>query len=348
MAPQPRTFAASWAPLAIWALSMIFPGRTAHATGGEILVSLDYATAPALPGCPSAADFRRDVIHQLGRDPFREVAPRRLVVRLSPTGARVAGKVEWRDARDEWEGERTFSSRNESCAQMARAMALATAIQIQLLARVEELAPARPPAGAKAPAPPLEIAPIVVVPAAPAAGPPAPREPWIAVDAGAGVVADIGDSPAFVLPRLAVTLGRPSAFGVRLAVSGLGPGAQVAEPQGSAALDRLLMTLELIRFFRTERRLQPFAAAGAGWQDVRARGTSAMPALAAGHTGQAFSALFAAGGGVTFALATRLALVAEVEALLFRPSVTVQVASAEAAHLDGFSLFVHGGVLARF
>jgi len=332
----------------IGALSMIFPARTAHATGGEILVSLDYDTNPTLSGCPSAADFRRDVIHQLGHDPFREVAPRRLVVRLAPSGTRVAGKVEWRDARDEWEGERSFASRNESCAQLARAMALATAIQIQLLARIEELGP--PKAGGANPSPPPEIPPIAVVPVAPAppAASPSPREPWIAVDAGAGAVKDFGDSPAFVLPRLAITLGRPSALGLRFAMSGLGPGAQVANPQGSAALDRFIMTLQLIRFFRPDQRLQPFAAAGAGWQDVRARGTSAMPALAAGHTVQAFSALFVAGGGLAFALAARLSLVAELEAFFFTPPVTVQIGSADGARLDGLSLFVHGGLLARF
>ena len=337
-APRPGVFAA------LLVLGLIGGARIAQA-GGEILVSLDYEADPALPGCPGGVDFKRDVVRQLGRDPFREVATRRLVVRLSALGTRVGGKVEWRDAHDEWEGERSFSSRNESCVQMERAMALATAIQIQLLARVEELAPPKP-AGAPRPAPAAEVTPIVIVSPAPA--PPAPREPWIAVDVGAGAVADFGDSPALVLPRLAVTLGRPSMFGVRLAVSGLGPGAQVTRPEGSAELDRLVMTLELIRFFRSERRLQPFVAAGLGWQEVRARGTSAMPALAAGHTADAFTALVAGGGGVALALAARLSLVLEVEALVFRPSVTVQIASADAAHLDGVSLFIHGGVLARF
>jgi len=313
-------------------------------------VSLDFETDPALAECPSAADFRKDVIRQLGHDPFRDNAPRRLVVRIRASGARMGGRVEWRDANDEWEGERTFSSRNESCVQMARAMALATAIQIQLLARFETVAPAKSAGESPPPAPPAAaIEPGLAPPAAAVSvAPPAPKEPLLAVDVGAGVIEDFGDSPAFVVPRIAVSLGRPSALGVRLAVSGLGPGAKVTVPEGAAQLDRFVMTLDLIRFFRPGRIVQPLLAVGAGWQMVRAHGTSAMPALAAAHEGRVVSGLVVASGGVAFALATRLSIVAEVEALFFSPAVTVQVASAEAAHLDGVSLFAHGGLLARF
>ncbi|HVV50667.1 MAG TPA: hypothetical protein VHO06_13460, partial [Polyangia bacterium] len=94
--------------------------------------------------------------------------------------------------------------------------------------------------------------------------------------------------------------------------------------------------------------LQPLVAAGVGWQDVRARGSSAMPTLAAAHEAQAFSGLLAAGGGVAVALAARLSAVVEVEALLFQPPVTVRVGAMEAAHLDGAALYAHGGLLARF
>ena len=197
----------------------------------DVLVSLDYETDPALPACPGAVEFRREIVRQLGHDPFRGSAPRRVVVRLYSTGARMGGRVEWRDANDEWEGERTFSSRNESCAQMAQAMALATAIQIQLLARLGEALPAKPTADSRPPGPPVSAGagppvppPTSSVTAATPSPVPAPQEPRIAVDVEAGVLYDSGDSPAFVLPRVAITLGRPSAIGVRLAVGGLGPG----------------------------------------------------------------------------------------------------------------------------
>jgi hypothetical protein len=331
----------------------LLAARPAQA-GGDILVSLDYQADPALPECPSAADFRREIVKQLGHDPFREHAPRRVVVRLSPAGARMEGRVEWRDANDEWEGERTFSSRNEGCAQMARGMALATTIQIQLLAHVEQDLLVKSATDSKPPRPPVgDVKPAVVSPT-PASGTvasppaPAPREPRIAVDVGVGVIQDFGDSPALVLPRVAVWWGRPSAIGLRLTVSGLGPGAEVARTDGVAQIDRLVMTIELVRFFRPGRIVQPLLAVGAGWQDVRVRGTSAMPSLAPAHEGQVFSGVVSASGGLAFELATRLFAIVEVETLLFRPSVTVQVGSAQAATLDGAALFAHGGVLARF
>jgi hypothetical protein len=346
LAPRLRAFSAVLGGIA--ALAIIPASARA-----EILVSLDYGTDPALAACPSAADFRREIVRQLGHDPFRDPAPRRVIVRLYAMAARMGGRVEWRDAHDEWEGERTFSSRNESCPQMARAMALATAIQIQLLARVDGSAPPKVVTDSKPPGPTIEDPrPAVGVPAPPTTGAPlpasAPKESRIAVEVGAGVFSDVGDSPTTVLPRVAVSLGRPSAIGLRLTASGLGPSAQVSRPDGSAEIDRLVMTVELIRFFRPGRVVQPLLAVGAGWQDVRAHGQSAMPALGAAHDGQAFAGLLSGSGGLTFALASRLFAVVEAQAILFRPSVTVQIGSAQAARLDGVALGAHGGILARF
>ncbi len=318
----------------------------------EFLVSLDYQTDPALPGCPSPADFRKAIVRQLGHDPFRDNAPRRMLVRLYPTGSRMAGRVEWRDANDQWEGERTFSSRNESCAEMARAMALATAIQIDLLAIPDQAPPDRPAVDAKPPVAKIaEAKPAVVLPAPPVvaeppAPPPAPKEPRIAVEVGVGALQDFGDAPSFVLPHLAVTVGRPSAIGVRLSVSGLGPAAEVTRTEGVAQMSRFVMTLQLVRFFRVGQTIQPLLAAGAGWQDVRVKGLSADASR--DHEGQAISGLITAGGGLAFALAARLSIVVEVEALLFWPSVTVEVGSSQAARLDGAAVFAHGGLLARF
>ncbi len=151
-----------------------------------------------------------------------------------------------------------------------------------------------------------------------------------------------------VVPRIAVSVGRPAWFGLRLAASGLGPGADVTRPEGSARLDRFFMTLEVVRSFRVGRRIEPSLGLGGGWQEVRVRGTSAMPSLAQAHGPHAFSWVVAASGGLAFVFAMRLAIAAEVEALLYRPSVTVQVGSAQAAHLDGAALVVHGGLRARF
>lgn len=349
MATRLRLRACS-AALAVVGLLCASPARA----NGELLVSLDYQIDPAVTGCPTAADFRKAIVRQLGHDPFRENAPRRMLVRLYSTGARMAGRVEWRDASDQWEGERTFSSRTESCAEMARAMALATAIQIDLLATPEQAPPEKPPVEAKPPVvkiadakPAVTVAPPPIVAVTPAPTPtPTPREPRIAVDVGIGAIQDFGDAPIFALPRIAVTVGRPSALGVRLAVSGLGPGADVTRTEGVAQMDRFVMTLELVRFFRPGQPIQPLLAIGGGWQDLRVKGISAMPELA--HQGHAVSGLLTASAGAAFALAPRLAFVVEVETLLFWPSVTVEVGASQAAHLDGAAVFAHGGVLARF
>jgi hypothetical protein len=122
----------------------------------------------------------------------------------------------------------------------------------------------------------------------------------------------------------------------------------VTRSDGSAQIERFIMTLEVIRFFRAGRLVEPMLAAGVGWQDVSAQGTSAMPSVAPAHDARAFTGLCAAGGGLAFALASRLGVVVEAEVLLFRPAVTVQVGSSQAARLDGATLFVHGGLLARF
>ena len=331
-------------------------GASPTRASGEFVVSLDYQTDPALVGCPNAADFRRAIVRQLGHDPFRENAPRRMLVRLYPSGARMGGRVEWRDANDQWEGERTFSSRNESCVQIARAMALATAIQIDLLASPGRAPPEKPAVDASSPdAKAADAKPALVLPAPPPevempaetpASAPSPGEPRIAVDVGVGAIQDFGDAPIFVVPRLAVSVGRPSGIGVRLALSGLGPGANVTRTEGVAQMDRFVMTLELVRHFRAGRLIQPLLALGAGWQDVGVKGISSD--VSRDHAGQVVSGLVTASGGVAFTLAARLALVVEVETLLFWPSVTVEVGSSRAAHLDGAAVFAHGGVLARF
>jgi hypothetical protein len=150
------------------------------------------------------------------------------------------------------------------------------------------------------------------------------------------------------MPQLAVTVARASAVGLRLTASGFGPGAEASRAGGSAQLDRLLITLEATRGFRATKLVQPMLAVGAGWQNVRVKGTSAMPAIAAAHDGRSNSAVIAAGGGAAFALATRLSLILEAEALLYGPSLMVQVSSAQAARFAGIALFAHGGLLAHF
>jgi hypothetical protein len=66
------------------------------------------------------------------------------------------------------------------------------------------------------------------------------------------------------------------------------------------------------------------------------------------HDTHALTALGTASGGLALAVGGRFAAVVEVELFLFQPAITVNVGSAEAAHLDGATVFAHGGLLARF
>ena len=318
--------------------------------GAEVLVSLDYQADPALSGCPSGTEFQAAIAQQLGRDPFRRDAPRHMVVRFTGSGARILGRIEWRDAGDQWEGERTFSARSESCQQMARAMALATAIQIQLLALAEPAGDAAPPVLQVVPAQPARppVAPPAPVARPVVVEPPVVPEPGVGIEGGLAVMKDVGGSRATVAPRVAVTLGRPSRIGLRLGASGLGPTSEVTAAEGSARIDRLVLTLQLVHFFRARRRVQPFVALGAGWQELRVQGSSNDPMLGQSHDGQSAALLALGGGGVAVGFAPGLYVVFEAEATLYRPDVTVVIGSTTAAHFGGEGLLAHGGVLARF
>src|SRR5262245_33487266 len=109
---------------AAFAAVMVIGAGGARARGTAEAV-LDYEADPTLAECPGAALFKEEITRQLGHDPFREAAPRRVVVRFHGRRAGIEGRVEWRDAEGEVRGERTFWSRNETCAQLAHAIALA-------------------------------------------------------------------------------------------------------------------------------------------------------------------------------------------------------------------------------
>ncbi len=315
------------------------------ARAAAVLIALDYQTEVTLPACPDASQFREQIVRQLGHDPFRDPAAHRLIARVTLAAGRLQGRVEWRDANDQWQGERVFLSRNESCDQMVRAMALATAIQIQLLESASS-----DPAGPEAAAPPAEPPP-APRPAAPVAvvAPVPPPEPWIGVEVGFTISRDVGGAPALMAPRIALSVGRPSKIVLRLSASGLGPPADVSRPEGTAQIERLRMTLEAERFFRVGRRVQPFVTVGGGWQEIRVHGTSVMPMLGPAHDGHADAGVFAAGGGVALFLASGLFLVGEAQGTLYWPALTVQVGQAtSAARFGGQGLLAHGGILARF
>ena len=164
---------------------------------------------------------------------------------------------------------------------------------------------------------------------------------------GAGVFAGFDSVPASWAPEVALTYGRVDATGVRVTLAGLGPGASLSAADGTGArLDRALLTVGVVRLFRSDRRVQPLLSASAGVHYLGVQGTGAPAARE--HDGSAFSALISAGGGVAVALGSHMALTAEAEGLMTWPSVVVRTDDRDLAHLNRPSIFAHAGMLATF
>jgi len=103
-----------------------------RAGAGPLAVALEYTAAP---GCLSVSEFKAIAVGRLGYDAFREDATERVVAQIESHGPSFEGRIEWRNAEGKWAGDRVFPSRSAECRELARAMAFALALQIQLLAK---------------------------------------------------------------------------------------------------------------------------------------------------------------------------------------------------------------------
>jgi hypothetical protein len=178
-------------------------------------------------------------------------------------------------------------------------------------------------------------------------GSPASSYPRLRLAVGAGLFAGFDSVPASWAPALSLTYGRVDGVGVRVTLVGLGPGASLSAADGTGArLDRAMLTLGMVRLFRTDRRVQPLLSASAGVHHLGVQGTGAPAARE--HDGSAFSALIAAGGGLAVALGSHMALTVEVEGMMTWPSVVVRTEDMDLAHLNRPSIFAHAGMLATF
>ncbi len=178
-------------------LAAVTTPREGRARTAVVTTRLDYATAP---GCPTADGFQTIVTARLGYDAFRADAPDLIIVRIQTAGRALEGRLEWREEDGVTVGEQTFPSRTGDCAELARAMGFALALQIQLrAATIDESGLAAPTApqteAAKAPAAstipprsaPVESSGFAVSEARPIA-------PGPSVIAGGGVAAGLGIS----------------------------------------------------------------------------------------------------------------------------------------------------------
>jgi hypothetical protein len=174
-------------------------GARADANHGT--VTLEYS---AVTGCPEVGYFKNIVVDRLGSDAFAEVAPKRVVVRITLHGRTYEGNMEWLDANGNWAGDRTFPAQSTDCDDLVRAMAFTLALQLQLSAMAET-----PPSTGKTD---TETKPSVgTTPAAP----PPPQRVRPAIDPRKPP-AQAGESPASVRsrPLLAVGAGALIGFGM--------------------------------------------------------------------------------------------------------------------------------------
>ena len=174
-----------------------------QATTSALAVVLDYAAAH---GCPGVEDFKAIVVGQLGYDAFREDAASHVLVRIEPLGHALEGRIEWRNAKGTWAGDRTFPSRSDDCRELERAMAFALALEIQLSA-VDNAPPSSPPATPEEPDKTAEAAP---TPPPPLVSPSPPGDQGNALNP-----AKPADSPKHgIRPTLAIGAGALVGFGL--------------------------------------------------------------------------------------------------------------------------------------
>jgi hypothetical protein len=180
MTRRARLYFAPWL-----AFVAVFWGNTGSAGAQPSLqVALEYSADPALD-CPGAAELSASIVAQLGYDPFTPApAGPRLRVAVSKLGDGAEAHIEWIDQNQQSEGERRLASGSGGCAELARSLPFALAVQIQLHASTPPARPA-PSVAAPAPAPPPKQAP-------PRAATAKPRR---LILAGAGVLARHGVAP---------------------------------------------------------------------------------------------------------------------------------------------------------
>lgn len=148
-------------------------------------VVLDYQTDAALGQCPDAAAFRELVREQLGYDPFRATAERRVVVRAKAQGDSFVRWVEVNTGTVQ--GERSLAAEQQGCEALVRTLSFAVAVQIDFARADPENSDGSKqaiPCGATAPEPatpesttPEPATPEPPLPVSPADPPPAALSP---------------------------------------------------------------------------------------------------------------------------------------------------------------------------
>jgi hypothetical protein len=118
---------------ALAACAALVAAQAGARAAASTLVSLEYEIAPGIDGCPDAEHFRSSVGRQLGYDPFRATAEKRVAVQIARKEIGFDGRIRWSDSEGHGVGDRRLSSRRAECTEIAASLAFAVAVQIQLL-----------------------------------------------------------------------------------------------------------------------------------------------------------------------------------------------------------------------
>ena len=187
-------------------------------------------------------------------------------------------------------------------------------------------------------------------PAEPAVVPAAPRESFVttgvAVQAGVGRLDSLGAVGAVWEPILRTSYAGRGGWGARITFGGFGSDAELRAAAGTAQIGQALGTLELLRMFRSGRRLQLFVSAGTGAYRLKVKGTGISPNVGTDHA--AWSALGVAGGGAALALGPHVALLVEAQGLFTWPYATVRIDFVSVGRTGWPASLLSTGVLGTF
>jgi hypothetical protein len=179
--------------------------------------------------------------------------------------------------------------------------------------------PTQPPATETAPPPPASATAV------------SPGSPGMQFTVGLGIAAqqDLGlPSPEWMGSITARTTW-PSGLGIKAEVTGLGPALTLDGQYGTAAVHRQLAALGLSWAFVRRMRVQSFVVVSAGVAHLNGKGATTDSTRAVARSGDAWSALGAAGISAAVALAGRLWLVGELDGIATVPPLVIRIAGTD-------------------
>ncbi|MEP6652716.1 MAG: hypothetical protein ABJA82_05130 [Myxococcales bacterium] len=167
------------------------------------------------------------------------------------------------------------------------------------------------------------------------------------ISAGATALRNL-DLAAAYAPLLRISWGRPTGYLFRLTATGFGSSPTLYAVEGQAQTEQTVLLGEALRVFRPGARLQPFAGLAAGVQRVHSSGTG-VSSLFPNYSGTTDAAVAGLTGGLGIRLASRLALVLDLDAFVSLPRTAVLIATRPpVGHTGGLAVLATATISATF